>query len=335
MVEKVLVTGITGFLGKHIALKLLAAGYQVCGTTRQLDRAEEVRDALRPHLSAEALLRLCFIEADLLSDTAWAAAMPGLTAVVHVAAPYAIGNPKDPQTLIRPAVEGTLRVLTMARAAGVMRVVMTSSTGAVLQPGRQDMQDERDWADPDAPMTATANRASILAERAAWDYATRAGMQLTVINAGLTLGPPLDRHFSASVGVVRRMLRGRDPMVAMVGVALSDVRDVAEMHLRAVQRPATIGKRYIGAAGSMTLPDMARLLKRAYPNRRIATMVAPRWLVQVYKLWDPQIAAMMPLLYTMPRLSNLQARTDMDLTFIPPEEAVTAAAAWLVNAGAV
>jgi len=115
--------------------------------------------------------------------------------------------------------------MAMARGAGVMRVVMTASTNAVLHPGQQDMQGERDWADPDAPMTANANRASILAERAAWDYATRMGMQLTVINAGLTLG----RCFSASVGVIRRILRGRDLVVAMAGVALVDVRDVAEM----------------------------------------------------------------------------------------------------------
>ena len=112
-------------------------------------------------------MRWCFIEANLLSDTGRAAAMPGLTAVIHVAAPDAIKNPQNPRTLIRPAVEGPLRVMAMARGAGVMRVVMTASANAVLHPGRQDMQGEGDWADPDALMTATANRASILAERAA------------------------------------------------------------------------------------------------------------------------------------------------------------------------
>ena len=335
MADLILLTGISGFIAKHVAVKLLGAGYAVRGTVRRLDRTDEVRVALKSHLEAEALDRLSFVQADLEADAGWAGAMAGVAAVVHTASPFPIEAPKDAQALIRPAVEGTGRVLTAARAAAVTRVVMTSSSVAVLDEAVHGVLDERNWADMTRPGVSAYTKSKTMAERAAWDFAGREGMALTAINPGFVLGPPLDGNFGASVGLVRRILRGRDPMLPRIGFVCVDVRDVAEMHLRALQRPGTAGKRYLSVAGSMTLIDMARVLKQTYPKRRIATMAAPKFVLQVLALFDAQIKASLPLLGYLPEMTNLRAREEMGMEFIPAADALLASADWLVRAGQV
>ncbi|MEO8242532.1 MAG: NAD-dependent epimerase/dehydratase family protein [bacterium] len=333
MAELILLTGISGFVAKHVALKFLAAGYAVRGTLRRLDRAAEVRAALAPHLDAAALGRLGFVLADLEAEAGWATAMDGVAAVVHTASPFPIVEPADPDVLIRPAVQGTMRVLRAARLAGVLRVVVTSSTVSVQDRRQKGVQDEEDWCNPDG--ASAYARSKILAERAAWDFAGREGLQLTTINPGFVLGPPLDAHFGSSVGVVRRLMRGRDPMVPMIGFVVVDVRDVAEMHLRAVQQAATVGKRYLAAGGSMTMPDMARVLKQAYPRRRIPTMVAPKIALRVLGLFDRQIRAAADLVGYLPEVSNARATAEMGMDFATPAAALKATADWLVKAGQV
>jgi dihydroflavonol-4-reductase len=335
MAEKVLVTGITGFIAKHVALKLLQSGYEVRGTVRQLGRAQEVRESFRGHLKCEEVGHLMINEAHLEADDGWASAMAGVDAVIHMASPFPIEQPADAQVLIRPAVDGTLRVLRMAKAAGVRRVIVTSSVAAVMDSARPGLQDERHWCDPDSPRTSAYGKSKMLAERAAWDFAREHGIDLTVINPGLVFGPPLDAHYGASVGVVKRVLRGLDPMMPQMGLVLVDVRCVAEMHLRALQRPQTAGRRYIAAAGTMTLPDLARLLKQTYPKRRIPTMRAPYWVLWLWSLWDAQVQAIMPDLGTLPQVSNAAAVRDLGITFRPPAEAVKATADWLIKAGEV
>ncbi len=335
MSDTILLTGISGFIAKHVALAFLKAGYAVRGTLRRLDRADEVRAALRPHLDAAALDRLSFVQADLEADMGWAEAMAGVAALVHTASPFPIEQPADEQILIRPAVEGTQRVLKAALAAGVKRVVMTSSTVAVLDEGLPGVQDENSWADLTRPGISAYAKSKTLAERSAWDFARRNGLALTAINPGFVLGAPLDGNFGASIGVVRRMLRGRDPMVPMIGFICVDVRDVALAHLRAVQRPDTAGRRYLAAAGAMTMPDMARVLKQTYPRRRIATLVAPKLLLRVLALFDKQIRVILPSIGYLPEVSNVRARVELGIEFIPPAQALKASADWLVKAGAV
>ncbi len=333
MAEQILLTGITGFIAKHVALKFLNAGYAVRGTLRRLERGDEVRAALAPHLGAEALGRLSFVVADLEADAGWDAAMVGVGAVVHTASPFPIVDPADPEVLIRPAVEGTLRVLKAAKAAGVGRVVMTSSVAAVLDARKKGTQDEGDWCDPDS--AAAYTRSKTLAERAAWEFAGREGLKLTVINPGFVLGPPLDGHYGSSVGVVARIMRGKDPMLPMIGFVVVDVRDVAEMHLRAIQRVGTVGKRYLAAGGSMTMPDMGRVLKQTYPKRRIPTVVAPKFVLRLLGLFDPQIRATVDMVGYLPEVSNARAVADMGMEFVTPAAALKATAAWLVEAGQV
>ncbi len=333
--EVVLLTGVTGFIAKHVALRLLNAGYNVRGTLRRLDRAAEVHAALQPYLTENAG-QLSLVQADLESDAGWAEAMAGVSALVHTASPFPIAQPKDPATVIRPAVEGTERVLKAAAAAGVTRVVLTSSTVAVLNETKPDtLQDEADWCDTHLPSTTPYAKSKTLAERAAWEIAKARGLKLTTINPGLVVGPPLDEHYGSSLGLIERILKGRDPMLPSFGFPLVDVRDVAEMHLRALQRPETTGRRYIAAAGSMAMVDMGRTLKAAYPARRIPTREAPKALVRLLAFFDPSIKSILPKLGHLERVSNARAVSEMGIEFIAPKAALLASADWLVKHGKV
>lgn len=329
MTGTILLTGISGFIAKHVALRLLNAGYDLRGSLRRLDRAEEVRAALAPHLTPGAGA-LSFVQADLESDAGWSGAMAGVDAVVHTASPFPIAQPKDEDDLIRPAVQGTERVLRAAKAAGVTRVVLTSSVVAVLNEGKSGIQDESDWCDVALPTTTAYGKSKTLAERRAWDMAAAEGLALTVINPGFVLGPPLDAKYGSSLEIVERFLKAKDPMQPPYGLPIVDVRDVAEMHLRAAQRPDTAGKRFISAAGTLTFAEMAKILKSAYPARKIATKEAPVFLLRVLALFDGSIRAILPKLGTVERVSNARAVTEMGMTFMAPEQALRDAAAWLV-----
>ena len=333
--DLVLLTGVSGFIAKHVALKLLNAGYSVRGTLRRMDRAEEVRAALAPYLTEHAGV-LTFVQADLESDAGWAEAMAGVSALVHTASPFPIAQPKDPATVIRPAVEGTERVLKAAASAGVTRVILTSSTVAVLNEAKPDtLQDEADWCDIHLPSTTPYAKSKTLAERTAWEIAKARGLKLTTINPGLVLGPPLDEHYGSSLGLVERFLKGRDPMLPPMGIPVVDVRDVAEMHLRALQRPETEGRRYLASSGSMAFVDMGRTLKAAYPTRRIPTREAPKAIVRLLSVFDASIKSILPKLGHLERVSNARAVKEMGMEFIAPKAALLASADWLVKHGRI
>ncbi len=335
MAETILLTGISGFIAKHVAVKLLAAGYAVRGSVRRLERADEVRAAIAPHVEVEALSRLTFVALDLEADAGWAQAMAGVDVLVHTASPFPVEQPKDEAVLIRPAVEGTLRALRAAKAAGVGRVVLTSSTVAVIDTGVAGVQDETNWCNTDAPDTSAYGKSKTLAERAAWDFAAAEGIALTTINPGFVLGAPLDKHYGSSTGVIRRILRGKDPMMPLIDFPVVDVRDVAEMHLRAVQRPETAGARFLAVAGTMTMPAMAKVLKQAFPARRIPTGVAPVWLLRVLGIFDAQIRSVVPMVGKMHPINNARAREGMGMNFISPEGALRATGTWLIENGEV
>jgi dihydroflavonol-4-reductase len=333
MRETILLTGVSGFIAKHVALKLLKAGYDVRGTVRRLDRGDEVRAAVAPFLGEKAG-SLSFVQADLESDSGWTEAMAGVSAVLHTASPFPIAPPKDPQDLIRPAVDGTRRVLEAAAVAGIKRVVLTSSVAAVVDLSKgEHLHDEMDWCDPSKDSATPYEKSKTLAERAAWEIAKARGLALTTINPGFVLGPPLDEHYGSSLGLVERFLKGKDPMVPPMGLAIVDVRDVAEMHLRALQHPETAGKRYIASAGAMAFVDMARTLKSAWPTRRIPTREAPKAVIRVLALFDASIRTILPRLGHMDRLSNARAVREMGMEFIAPKAALMAAAEWLVKHG--
>lgn len=331
MPQTVLLTGISGFIARHVALALLRDGHSVRGTVRRLNRGEEVRAALAPHLDAGALARLSFVEADLGADAGWDKAMEGVQTLVHTASPFPLAPPKDEAELIRPAVEGTLHALGAAHAAGIRRVVLTSSVAAIISPDVSGTYDESNWADPTSAACSAYSRSKILAERAAWDFAAEKQMELTTINPGLVFGVPLGADFGSSVALVQRLLKGRDPMLPRIDFAAVDVADVATMHLRAVNDPATAGKRYIAAAGVMSMLDMGRIAKAAHPTLRIATRAAPSLLLRLLALFDRSLGQVLPSLDKDIRVSNARALAEMGMRFVPADDALRNTADWLVR----
>lgn len=330
MPQSVLLTGVTGFIAKRIALDLLNAGHTVRGTLRSRDRADEVRDAVGPLLDDPASLdRLSFVELDLTKDDGWRDAMTDTDALVHTASPFPMTQPKNEEDIIRPAVDGTERALRGAIDAGVSRIVMTSSVVAIEATDKPDgtPYDEDDWTDPDHPRATAYYKSKTLAERAAWDIVERTpGIGLTTINPALVLGTPLDRHYGTSLGVISRLVMAKDPAVPNIGFGIVDVEDVSRMHIAALERPETAGRRFIASAGSATMPEIAAFLDTEYPDRKIPTRKAPALLLRALSLFDPSIRTILPALGTMPKFDNSRAQRELDIRFTEWRTAVRRAA---------
>jgi dihydroflavonol-4-reductase len=276
--SRVLVTGGTGFLGTHCILQLLRDGHEVTTTVRSLDRQAQARSILVAH-GAAADAPLAFVEADLLADAGWAEAVAGCDFVLHVASPFPARQPDDADELIVPARDGSLRVLRAARDAGVQRVVLTSSFAAVgygrEHPGRP--YDERDWTDENAP-NAPYIRSKVIAERAAWDFVARegGGLTLSVINPTGIFGPALSADSSASIDMVKAILEGQVPGPPETAFGVVDVRDVADLHVRAMTSPDAAGERFLAVAGpAVTFRQVARMLldELDWPRERFAPIL--------------------------------------------------------------
>lgn len=295
MTQIVLVTGASGYIAQHVVLQLLDAGYRVIGSLRNTSGGPALREALASFLgSAPGDDRLSFVALDLLSDDGWNTAMQGVDAVLHTASPVPIRKLNDPQEVIRPAVEGALRAAKAAHAAGIQRLVLTSSIAAImgtdLRPD-QSAYDESNWTDLTRPDVAPYAQSKTLAERAVWDWQAEHApkMQITAINPAFVMGPPLTPKISSSLTLVKRLMRGKDPMLPRIGFTGVDVRDIALMHLRALERPDSAGRRFIGAEEFRWFSEMATELKSAFPDRRIVTRTAPNWLIRVMARFDPTL----------------------------------------------
>ncbi|MCX7302487.1 MAG: NAD-dependent epimerase/dehydratase family protein [Rhodobacterales bacterium] len=337
MRQTVLVTGSSGYIAKHIVVKLLNAGYTVRGTLRDVTRAVEVSNAVRPHLNEPSLLaQLDFVVLDLEQSEGWDAALKGVDILMHTASPFPIAQPKDEDDLIRPALEGTLRALRAAKAAGVRRVVVTSSSAAVMGgdlPAGKEAYDETCWTDVNYPGVTPYTKSKTLAEEAAWAYVKSEApdMQLTTINPVLVIGPPLDRHFGTSVSVVERVLRAKDPMLPHVGFTCVDVRDIAEMHLRALTQEGTIGQRFIGSERFMWFVDIANELKSAFPDRRIVTRQAPDFVIRLLGLFDKAIGTIIPILGRRDEVNADKARRILGMSFRQAPQSLKETAQFLID----
>jgi nucleoside-diphosphate-sugar epimerase len=334
----VLVTGGSGFVGVHCILQLLDAGYTVRTTVRSLDREPAVRAMLGASGSTDAL---SFVAADLMSDSGWPAAVAGCEFVLHVASPFPLSQPKDENELIVPAREGALRVLRAARDAGVKRVVLTSSFAAIgygtSVVGRPFT--EEDWTDPNGHVSAYV-KSKTLAERAAWDFIEREGrgLELAVVNPVAIFGPALGSDLSTSVEFVRRLLVGAVPGLPRVTYTMIDVRDVADLHLRAMTNPAARGERFLAVAGEpVGVPDMARIMRDRMGAlaSRVPTRVLPDWLMRFGALFSPELRDVASRLGHVSTASNEKARRLLGWTPRSNEEALIASAQSLVDLGLV
>jgi len=282
----VLVTGATGFVGKWTLTELLKAGYRVRGTLRTQAKAAQVRAAAVAQAGEEALARLELVETDLLGDTGWAEAMDGVDAVMHVAAAIRGDEPRDASLVVRPAVEGTARVLRFAHAAGIRRCILTSSIATVgyghgQTTGRRVYTEEHFTDLDNMRWTWAYCIGKTTAERAAWEFARANGIGLTTIHPGAIIGPALDDDASISIGMVTGLFDGRTPALPSNGFSIVDVRDVAAMHVAALQDPAAAGERYLATAEYMPFPRVAEILRAAYPDRNITSRHVPDWIIKL------------------------------------------------------
>jgi dihydroflavonol-4-reductase len=253
--------------------------------------------------------------------------MAGADALLHTASPFPMGSPKDENDIVKPAVDGTLRALRAARESGVTRIVLTSSVAAIEARARRGAFAEDDWSDPAHPKSSAYYKSKTLAERAAWDFAAaHPGMQLTAINPALVLGAPMDANYGTSLALIERILSGRDPMVPDIGFGVVDVADISAMHIAALERPESIGQRFIGSNGTMTLPRIAQHLAARHPDRRIATRIAPKPLLQLLSLFDPSLRAVLPGIGAAPQFDNTRAREGLGIRFTAPLQAIDRAA---------
>lgn len=293
MTERVLVTGGSGYLGSHCIVALLRDGHHVRTTVRSLAKVDEVRALVtKGGQNADALE---VVAADLTSDAGWAEAVAGCTRVLHVASPFPMGVPKDANELIVPAREGTLRVLRAAAEAGVGRVVLTSSFAAIgYGHGPRDTAfTEQDWTDLNGPRpVAPYPQSKTIAERAAWDFiAAHPDLELAVVNPVGILGPPLGGDPGTSVAMVSRLLDGM-PGVPNVRMGLVDVRDVADLHVRAMTHPEAAGERFLAVSGHfVTFSQVGQMLRDAVGERarKVPTRVLPDWLVKLVGRFDPGV----------------------------------------------
>jgi len=336
----VLVTGGSGFIGVHSILRLLREGYSVRTTVRDLAREPDVRAMLATG-GAEPGDALEFVAADLTRDEGWSEAVAGCEYVWHVASPFPPGAPEHEDELIVPAREGTLRVLRAARDAGVKRVVLTSSFAAIGygHPPQTEPFDETTWTNPEAPGVPAYQKSKTLAERAAWDFMEAEGgaMELSVVNPVLVFGPVLGPDYSTSILLVRRLMDGEMPGVPDLAFGVVDVRDVVDLHLRAMTDPAAAGERFLATSGdrAVTILEMATALREGLgeaaahvPRRQL-----PNWVVRLAGLFDPSIRAVAPGLGKRKHSTDGKSRRVLGWEPRSPAQSILATAESLIELG--
>lgn len=336
----VLVTGGSGYIASFCIAQLLGEGTRVTTTVRSHIREAEVRSAVGRLVKADD--RLTVVSADLNADAGWREACTDCSGVLHVASPIPSRNPKDDDALVRPARDGALRVLRAARDAGVRRVVMTSSTAAVAYGygGRSQPFTEADWSDPgDRTDSSPYERSKMIAERAAWDWHSRegGGMEFVTVCPGAVIGPVLGGDFSASLDIVKRLIDGSLPGLPHFGWPLADVRDIADLHIRALQAPNAAGERFIGAGPFYWMDDIARVLRETVPEvtRRVPRRRLPSWLVRLSSVIDPVVRDRLFELDKERPVSADKAKRELGWAPRSNDEAIVSAARSLLAEGIV
>jgi nucleoside-diphosphate-sugar epimerase len=335
----VLVTGGSGFIGGHCILQLLAAGHQVRTTIRNLKREPEVRATLRS-AGAQGDDGLSFFAADLENDAGWKEAAAGCDYVLHVASPFPSDVPKHEDELIVPAREGALRVLRASRDGGVKRVVLTSSFAAIGygHPLQDAPFDETSWTDPNGSDVMPYIKSKTLAERAAWDFMAREGgaLEMAVINPVGVLGPVLGADYATSIALVQRLLDGAVPGCPKLYFGLVDVRDVADLHLRAMTNPAAKGERFLATAGDfVSMLDIAKTLKARMgaAAKKVPAREIPNWVVRLVALRDSAAKQILPELGKRKNATSAKAKRVLGWSPRSAEEAIVATAESMVRLG--
>ncbi|MEM9840971.1 MAG: aldehyde reductase [Pseudomonadota bacterium] len=320
---KVFVTGASGFIAKHILRELLEKGYEVRASVRSETRKAEIEQ-----LFPDAGIEFAFL--DLGKDEGWTEALAGCDVLMHTASPFPLGEPKDPQELIRPAVDGTLRAMRAAKAAGITRVILTSSCAAIYKDASKPWDassTEENWTSVDDPSVGAYEASKTLAEKAAWDFVSEnPEIALTTINPGGVFGPSMDARYGSSLEIVEQLMTGRLPVAPPMQLPLVDVRDVAMMHVAAIEIEETKGERFAGASNTLRFVELGRLLKNWDSSLKAPTREMPNWLVRIMGRFMPDIKPIMASLGRNLAVSGSKAERVFGFKFISAEDSLIASA---------
>jgi nucleoside-diphosphate-sugar epimerase len=336
--ELVLVTGGSGFIAIHIILKLLKQDYAVRTTLRTMSRQDEIKSMLRRG-GVTDFSNLEFIQTDLTSDDNWPEAATGASYVIHVASPTPATRPDDGDEMVKMAVDGTLRVMRAAKAAGVKRIVLTSASGAVLagHKSHPELFTEKDWTNLSGNIDAY-QRSKTMAEHAAWDFAQKESMELSAILPVAVMGPVLGEDFSHSNQIIRSMLSGKMPRLLKMGFDYVDVRDVADLHLLAMTRPEAAGERFIATSGeNITYKEEAEILRKHLGNiaKKVSTREIPSFIVKFLAHFIKTLRMPATFLGQNTACSNAKAKNLLDWHPRSAEDAIVATAKSMVELGLI
>ena len=293
--EKVLVTGSTGFIGLHCIHQLIEKGYSVNGTLRSKSREEEVRSSLKKANLSDT--NLSIYECDLMSDDGWEKAIDGCDYVLHIASPFINGLPDHEDDLIKPALTGTQRILKLSAAnPQIKKIIITSSFAAVGDTfNGQTVFNESDWSDPNNNKISAYNKSKTLAEKSAWDFMeSNPSFKLTVINPVGVIGPMLSDDIGTSNLFVKKILDGSTPGNPGLHIGFVDVRDVARAHVDSIKNEKSDNKRIILSKDEIWVSELSEILRNLgykAPKRNI-----PKWLISVLSLFDKQLGGLIPMI---------------------------------------
>lgn len=325
MSKRVLLTGVSGFVGQHCAVELLKNGYIVRGSIRNISKEKEVREGIAKVIDAKSNLEFC--QLDLLSDKGWDNAMEGCDYLLHVASPFVIAEPKDENEMIKPAVEGTLRALNAAKKAGVKKVVLTSSTVAMAGDKKKNHLTQESWTNSKTDKVSAYMKSKTLAEKAAWDFYknqdSSSKMELTVVNPGPIYGPTLTGNLSgASMSMIRDIITGKVPMLPNANYVMSDVRDIAQIHVQAIENDQSNGQRFIVTSEQpYSFLGVASILKengykKANPKK------APSFMVKFLSIFSSEMKGMLPFVDSTVSADISQTKKTFNWQPIPFEKTI-------------
>jgi len=333
--ETVLVTGGTGFIGLHCLQQLLDKGYKVRTTIRSESRKQEVMDAMKKHSSNCENLE--FFIADLLNDDGWKEAVEGSKYVLHVASPFFLGEPENEDVFIKPAVEGTLRVLKACADADVEKVVLTSSFAAVGygHPREKEVYTEEDWSSVDGEISPYA-KSKTLAEKAAWEFVENLEeskkFELTVINPVAVTGPMLTSDIGSSNDFLLKLISGSMPACPKIHMGYIDVRDVAKAHIFSMTEEKTNGERIIVSENEMFFAEVGKTLNEA-GFKKSPTKEMPNFLVKIMSLFVGELKTLLSALNRKGDIDKTKAKSFFNWDYISTEQSVTETAQQLQDMG--
>ena len=327
--EKVLVTGATGFIGLHCIQQLLNQGYQVNGSLRSMDRKSEVIESLENN--STSVEHLSLFELDLMSDDGWDAAMEGCDYVLHVASPFVLSN-ESLDFFVKPAVEGATRALKFAQKNNVKKVVLTSSFAAVGDTFDGTVSfDESHWSDTTNDRMSHYSISKTLAEKAAWDYVkdNDVDFKLSVINPTAVIGPSLSKDIGVSNSLILRLLNGSMPALAKIHIGYVDVRDVAKAHILAMTNSASDGERFIVSEKEMWLHESAEVLNNA--GFKAPSRVMPNWFLKIMAMFNGDMVTISKMAGKSRDCHSTKAKDVLGWNPIPAEDSILETAKQLIE----